>query len=97
MYNGEQSDYVVLLQVDSTMVKSLDSNLFLGDEIRDVYSEIMKTVPTDHLNCEQVTPDSYTKHLHCEWVTPRLFAIDFRSVNRLNIQLFAAVTLRFKN
>ena len=36
------------------MVKNLDSNLFLGDEIKEVYTEIMKTVPRDHLNCEQV-------------------------------------------
>ena len=42
------------MQIDSTMVKNLDANLFLGDEIREVYTEIMKTVPRDHLNCEQV-------------------------------------------
>ena len=36
-------------------MKKLDSNLFLGEEIRDVYNEIMKTVPRDHLDCENVS------------------------------------------
>ncbi|KAF6040750.1 CCDC87 [Bugula neritina] len=43
----------LLDEIDSTSVKNLDANLFLGDEIKEVYTEIMKTVPRDHLNCEQ--------------------------------------------
>ena len=39
-------------------MKQLDSNLFLGDEITEVYKEIMKTVPTDHLDMEIVSPSS---------------------------------------
>ena len=42
------------LQIDAPTVKKLDSNLFLGDEITEVYKEIMKTVPTDHLELENV-------------------------------------------
>ena len=41
-------------QIDPATVKHLDSNLFLGDEITEVYKEIMKTVPTDHLDLENV-------------------------------------------
>jgi hypothetical protein len=36
-------------------VKNLDKNLFLSDEIREVYREIMKTVPSDHLNLDHVS------------------------------------------
>ncbi|XP_067940200.1 coiled-coil domain-containing protein 87-like [Watersipora subatra] len=43
----------LLDEIDSTTVKNLDANLFLGEEIREVYTEIMKTVPRDHLDCEQ--------------------------------------------
>ena len=43
------------LQIDAATVKTLDSNLFLGDEITEVYSEIMKTVPNDHLSMENVS------------------------------------------
>ena len=35
-------------------MKRLDSNLFLGNEINEVYKEIMKTMPTDHLDMENV-------------------------------------------
>ncbi|KAK2157092.1 hypothetical protein LSH36_199g05026 [Paralvinella palmiformis] len=39
-------------EIDPVTVKQLDSNLFLGDEITEVYREIMKTVPKDHLDLE---------------------------------------------
>nr|KAG5696309.1 hypothetical protein BaRGS_027919 [Batillaria attramentaria] len=41
-----------MFQIDPVTVKHLDKNLFLSDEIREVYREIMKTVPTDHLNLD---------------------------------------------
>ena len=37
-------------------MKQLDSNLFLGEEIREVYHEIMRTVPTQHLELDDVSP-----------------------------------------
>ena len=37
------------------MVKWLDMNLYIGDEIREVYEELMKTVRTDHLLFDQVS------------------------------------------
>ena len=43
-----------VVQIDAEMVKSLDSNLFQGGEITEVYKEIMKTVPTDHLLLDNV-------------------------------------------
>jgi hypothetical protein len=43
-----------MLQIDPVTVKQLDSNLFLGNEINEVYREIMKTVPSDHLDLENV-------------------------------------------
>lgn len=39
-------------EIDAAMVKAMDSSLFLGDEISEVYKEIMKTVPKDHLDME---------------------------------------------
>ncbi|XP_061173923.1 coiled-coil domain-containing protein 87-like isoform X4 [Saccostrea echinata] len=39
-------------EIDPATVKSLDKNLFLSDEIKEVYREIMKTVPTDHLRLD---------------------------------------------
>lgn len=39
-------------EIDPVTVKNLDKNLFLSDEIQEVYREIMKTVPTDHLNLD---------------------------------------------
>ena len=36
-------------------MKQMDSSLFLGDEISEVYKEIMKTVPKDHLDMENVS------------------------------------------
>ena len=43
------------MQIDPVTVKNLDKNLFLSDEIREVYREIMKTVPSDHLNLDHVS------------------------------------------
>lgn len=59
-YGCNKSVRWICLQIDSTMMKNLDANLFLGDEIREVYTEIMKTVPRDHLDCEQVKLDVLT-------------------------------------
>nr|XP_011442355.2 coiled-coil domain-containing protein 87 isoform X8 [Crassostrea gigas] len=39
-------------EIDPATVKNLDKNLFLSDEIKEVYREIMKTVPTDHLRLD---------------------------------------------
>lgn len=39
-------------EIDADTVKDLDKNLFLVDEINEVYKEIMKTVPTDHLQLD---------------------------------------------
>ena len=49
------TNIIIIAQIDPATVKKLDSNLFLGNEITEVYKEIMKTVPTDHLNLENVT------------------------------------------
>lgn len=53
-------------EIDAEKVKELDSNLFLGNEITEVYKEIMKTVHTDHLlleNDEMVEPTADTLDL----------------------------------
>lgn len=39
-------------EIDPVTVKNLDKNLFLGEEITEVYREIMKTVPTTHLRLD---------------------------------------------
>lgn len=36
-------------------MKWLDRNLYIGDEIREVYEEIMKTVGTNHLLFDKVS------------------------------------------
>nr|XP_009861277.2 coiled-coil domain-containing protein 87-like isoform X2 [Ciona intestinalis] len=36
-------------EISPSIVKELDSNLFHGEELTEVYGEIMKTVPDDHL------------------------------------------------
>ena len=46
---------LVILQIDPHTVKHLDRNLFLGEEIREVYQEIMRTVPTTHLELDDVS------------------------------------------
>ena len=43
-----------LSQIDPETVKQLDSNLYLGNEINEVYKEIMRTMPSDHLDLENV-------------------------------------------
>ena len=57
LYNSHKLWYVHF-QIDPDTVKQLDSNLFLGDEITEVYKEIMKTVPNDHLLLENVRKQS---------------------------------------
>lgn len=39
-------------EIDPPTVKQLDRNLFLGEEIKEVYQEIMRTVPTHHLDLD---------------------------------------------
>ncbi|XP_022100889.1 coiled-coil domain-containing protein 87-like isoform X2 [Acanthaster planci] len=45
--------------VNGNTIKKLDSNLFRGQEINEVYREIMKTLPTDHLAYDQ---DEFIEH-----------------------------------
>ena len=49
--------YESIFQIDPGTVKNLDKNLFLSDEIKEVYREIMKTVPTSHLNLDDVSTE----------------------------------------
>ncbi|GFO24604.1 coiled-coil domain-containing protein 87 [Plakobranchus ocellatus] len=42
----------LLEEIDPVTVKNLDKNLFLSDEIQEVYKEIMKTVPSTHLELD---------------------------------------------
>lgn len=42
----------LLEEIDPITVKNLDKNLFLSDEIQEVYKEIMKTVPSTHLQLD---------------------------------------------
>lgn len=59
-------------------MKSLDKNLFLSDEIKEVYREIMKTVPTDHLKLDDVSLKKISISLHyCFW---SVFQSDLLSV-----------------
>ena len=44
-----------LFQIDAPTVKWLDKSLFIGEEIKEVYEEITKTIGTDHLLFDQVT------------------------------------------
>ena len=46
---------VFLYKIDPETVKKLDKNLFLSEEIQEVYKEIMQTVPTDHLRLDEVS------------------------------------------
>lgn len=39
-------------EISASTVKNLDKNLFLSDEIKEVYKEIMKTINTDHLELD---------------------------------------------
>ena len=40
--------------MDANTIKKMDSNLFRGQEINEVYMEIMKTLPTSHMEFDQV-------------------------------------------
>ncbi len=46
------------------MIAELDSNLHEGQELREIYEEIMKTLPTKHLEFTSVSshtsPDTHT-------------------------------------
>ncbi|KAL9986945.1 hypothetical protein ACROYT_G001163 [Oculina patagonica] len=42
-------------EIDAPTVKWLDKNLFIGEEIKEVYEEIIKTIGTDHLLFDQDT------------------------------------------
>ncbi|XP_074651926.1 coiled-coil domain-containing protein 87-like isoform X1 [Tubulanus polymorphus] len=57
----------LLGEIDAVTIKEMDKNLFMGDEIREVYSEIMKTVPADHLSLEHddlIEPTAQSVDLH---------------------------------
>ncbi|XP_020621129.1 coiled-coil domain-containing protein 87-like [Orbicella faveolata] len=45
-------------EIDAPTVKWLDKNLFIGEEIKEVYEEIIKTIGTDHLLFDQ---DAYVE------------------------------------
>ncbi|XP_012942801.1 coiled-coil domain-containing protein 87 isoform X2 [Aplysia californica] len=42
----------LLEEIDPLTVKNLDKNLFLSDEIQEVYKEIMKSVPSTHMELD---------------------------------------------
>ncbi|XP_063955556.1 coiled-coil domain-containing protein 87-like [Lytechinus pictus] len=50
--------------VDGTTIKKLDANLFRGQEIKEVYEEILKTLPTDHMTFDMVSSVSVLLHEH---------------------------------
>ena len=41
--------FYVIGDITPTVVKELDANLFQGEELIEVYTEIMQTVEDDHL------------------------------------------------
>ncbi|CAD5115851.1 DgyrCDS4792 [Dimorphilus gyrociliatus] len=43
----------LLGEIDDTDIAKLDSNLFLGDEVGEVYGEIMRTVTKDYLSMDE--------------------------------------------
>jgi len=53
---------VICVQIDASMVKQLDRNLFLGEEIREVYGEIMRTIPARHLDLDDVSMATHGYH-----------------------------------
>lgn len=36
------------------MIQTLDRNLFIGGEVKEIYDELLKTLDEDHLNFELV-------------------------------------------
>ena len=40
--------------MDAHTIKKMDSNLFRGQEINEVYNEILKTLPTGHMDFDKV-------------------------------------------
>ena len=48
--------------MDDETVNSLDSHLFLGDEVRDVYAEITKFMKKDYLDFDKVIDDKSSGH-----------------------------------
>ena len=46
----------IVIQIDAPTAKWLDRNLFIGEEIKEVYEEITKTIGTNHLLFDQVWP-----------------------------------------
>nr|XP_060614365.1 coiled-coil domain-containing protein 87 [Anolis sagrei ordinatus] len=40
----------LLGEINNATLKSLDASLFVGEEVREMYKELMNTVPKDHLN-----------------------------------------------
>lgn len=54
-------------QIDPPTVKWLDRNLFIGEEIKEVYEEITKTIRTDHLLYDQVRQH---RTEHAKWFEP---------------------------
>ncbi|KAJ6654241.1 hypothetical protein lerEdw1_007338 [Lerista edwardsae] len=43
----------LLGEIDAATVKSLDAELFAGEEVREIYKELMNTLPKDHLAFQQ--------------------------------------------
>lgn len=44
----------VIFQIDIFIVKWLDKNLFIGEEIKEVYEEIIKMIGIDYFLFDQV-------------------------------------------
>lgn len=47
--------FLTFIKVDGSTIKKLDANLFRGQEIKEVYEEILKTLPTDHMTFDMVS------------------------------------------
>ncbi len=51
------------------MIAELDSNLHEGQELRELYEEIMKTLPTTHLEFTSVSSPVRNTHADCnKWL-----------------------------
>lgn len=44
----------IQLQIDNKTLQWLDRNLFVGEEVKSVYEEVMKSIDKDHLVFDQV-------------------------------------------